>query len=273
MGLALVDMLTAITIPVLLLLCVHAVDGAEKRSDTQTVSGSVVLKEGTDALIECNVTGVRSDVRWYGPGGHLLVEVPGGKWLIEETGELNITAVSFEDRGGYTCVTEGGNYSVTIRVAYTHSGLGVYYVGVCLAAFSMTMVLNMALLGMVRSHLKKTERAINDFFRTEGAEKLQKALEIARHIPIVTSAKTLELAKVTQYKTKEFARHMEELARSVPLPPLLLNCRAGGEEAGGGEPAQSGREVRDDGAAAAGLMAGGERGSEEDRADVSVHSA
>ncbi|XP_061659413.1 microfibril-associated glycoprotein 3-like isoform X2 [Syngnathoides biaculeatus] len=194
----------------------------------------------------------------------------GGKWLIQEMGQLNITAVSFEDRGRYTCVTEGGNYSVTVRVAYTHSGLGVYYVGVCLAAFSMTMVLNVALLSMVRSHLRKTERAINDFFRTDGAEKLQKALEIARHIPIVTSAKTLELAKVTQYKTKEFARHMEELARSVPLPPLLLNCRAGAEGVGGGEPA----EARDDGgAAAAGLMAGDERASEGARTDASVRTA
>ncbi|XP_011355093.1 microfibril-associated glycoprotein 3 [Pteropus vampyrus] len=61
-------------------------------------------------------------------------------------------------------------------------------------------------------------------------KKLQKAFEIAKRIPIITSAKTLELAKVTQFKTMEFARYIEELARSVPLPPLILNCRAFVEE-------------------------------------------
>lgn len=80
------------------------------------------------------------------------------------------------------------------------------------------------------SHLKKTEKAINEFFRTEGAEKLQKAFEIAKRIPIITSAKTLELAKVTQFKTMEFARYIEELARSIPLPPLIMNCRTFMEE-------------------------------------------
>lgn len=72
--------------------------------------------------------------------------------------------------------------------------------------------------------------AINDFFRTEGTEKLQKAFDIAKSIPIVTSAKTVEFAKVTQFKTLEFARHIEELARSIPLPPLILNCRSFTEE-------------------------------------------
>lgn len=83
---------------------------------------------------------------------------------------------------------------------------------------------------MMSSHLRKTEKAINEFFRTEGAEKLQKAFEIAKRIPIITSAKTLELAKVTQFKTMEFARYIEELARSIPLPPLIFNCRAFMEE-------------------------------------------
>ncbi|XP_019713678.1 microfibril-associated glycoprotein 3-like isoform X2 [Hippocampus comes] len=265
MGLPLVDMPTAKNMPVLLLLCTCVVDGAENRSEQETESASVVLKEGTDALIECNVTGGHGDVRWYGPGGRQLVEEPGGKWLIEEKGQLNISGVSFEDRGRYMCVTDGGNYSVTVRVAYTHSGLGVYFVGVCLVAFSVTMVLNVALLGMVRSHLKKTERAINEFFRTEGAEKVQKALEIARHIPIITSAKTMELAKVTQYRTKEFARHMEELARSIPLPPLLSNCRGGAGASGTAEPPESER-------GAVGLMAGEERGSQVADMEVSVHS-
>ncbi|XP_049598055.1 microfibrillar-associated protein 3-like [Syngnathus scovelli] len=256
----------------LLCVCVCVVDGtAENRSEA--APARVVLKEGTDARIECNVTGVGGNVTWYGPGGRLPVEGPGGKWRIEQSGGLNISVVSFQDRGRYTCVWEdGGNYSVTVRVAYTHSGLGVYYVAVCLATFSVTMVLNVALLGMVRSHLKKTERAVNEFFRTEGAEKLQKALEIARRIPIITSAKTLELAKVTQYKTKEFARHMEELARSVPLPPLLLNCRAGADEVGNAEPPRSGREAAGDGAPAGLLAGGGDGESHVARLEVLIHS-
>lgn len=165
----------------------------------------------------------------------LYLLTTGGKWEIQENGVLNISAVSFEDRGRYTCVASSGanatqNYTVTLRVAYTDSGLGLYYVIVCLVAFAITMVLNVARLCMVSSHLKKTEQAINELFRTEGAEKLQKAFEVAKRIPIITSAKTLELAKVTQFKTMEFARHIEELARSIPLPPLILNCRTFVEE-------------------------------------------
>eukprot|EP00061_Rhincodon_typus_P016159 g44222.t1 len=101
---------------------------------------------------------------------------------------------------------------------------------VCLVAFTIVMILNITRLCMMSSHLKKTEKAINEFFRTEGAEKLQKAFEIAKRIPIITSAKTLELAKVTQFKTMEFARYIEELARSVPLPPLIMNCKMFVEE-------------------------------------------
>lgn len=106
----------------------------------------------------------------------------------------------------------------------------VYYMVVCLVAFTVVLALNITRLCMMSSHLKKTEKAINEFFRTEGAEKLQKAFEIAKRIPIITSAKTLELAKVTQFKTMEFARYIEELARSVPLPPLIMNCRTIVEE-------------------------------------------
>ncbi|XP_034539351.1 microfibrillar-associated protein 3-like [Notolabrus celidotus] len=193
-------------------------------------SRSIVVKEGTSMVIECNVTRGYDDIKWYNSRGALLGEDTGGKWQIQEDGALNITEVSFEDRGSYTCVTSGNagqtkNYTVILRVAHTDSGLGLYYVCVCLVTFTITMILNVARLCMVSSHLKKTERAINEFFRTEGAEKLQKAFEVAKRIPIITSAKTLELAKVTQYKTMEFARHMEDLARSVPLPPLILNCR------------------------------------------------
>ncbi|KAI1903555.1 hypothetical protein AGOR_G00028390 [Albula goreensis] len=195
----------------------------------------IVVKEGSSALIECNVTGGHEDILWYNSKGHILDEDEGGgKWVIMDKGILNITTVSFEDRGRYTCIASGSsgtsNYTITLRVAYTYSGLGLYYVIVCLIAFTITMILNITRLCMVSSHLRKTEKAINEFFRTEGAEKLQKAFEIAKRIPIITSAKTLELAKVTQFKTMEFARHIEELARSVPLPPLILNCRAFVEE-------------------------------------------
>ncbi|KAG8509262.1 Microfibril-associated glycoprotein 3 [Galemys pyrenaicus] len=165
---------------------------------------------------------------------HTVVSVgsAGGRWLVSEN-VLNITRVAFDDRGLYTCVARAparAAYSVTLRVVFTSGDMGVYYVVVCLAAFAVTLVLNVTRLCLMSSHLRKTEKAINEFFRTEGAEKLQKAFEIAKRIPIITSAKTLELAKVTQFKTMEFARYIEELARSVPLPPLILNCRAFVEE-------------------------------------------
>lgn len=35
---------------------------------------------------------------------------------------------------------------------------------------------------------------------------------------------------MTQFKTMEFARYIEELARSIPLPPLIMNCRTFMEE-------------------------------------------
>ncbi|CAJ1063274.1 microfibril-associated glycoprotein 3-like [Xyrichtys novacula] len=195
-------------------------------------SRSIVAKEGSSMVIECNVTGEHADIKWFNSQGLLQGEDSGGKWQIQGDGALNITVVSFKDRGRYTCSAAGGtkNYTVTLRVAHNESGLGLYFVCVCLVAFTITMILNVARLCMVSSHLKKTERAINEFFRTEGAEKLQKAFEVAKRIPIITSAKTVELAKVTQFKTMEFARHMEEFARSVPLPPLILNCRTFAED-------------------------------------------
>ncbi|XP_073197717.1 microfibrillar-associated protein 3-like isoform X2 [Lepidochelys kempii] len=157
-----------------------------------------------------------------------------GKWWFLDNGLLNITSVSFDDRGKYTCVASNiygtVNNTVTLRVVFTSGDMGIYYMIVCLVAFTIVMILNITRLCMMSSHLKKTEKAINEFFRTEGAEKLQKAFEIAKRIPIITSAKTLELAKVTQFKTMEFARYIEELARSVPLPPLIMNCRTIMEE-------------------------------------------
>lgn len=157
-----------------------------------------------------------------------------GKWWLLDSGGLNITGIEFADRGKYTCMASNvygtSNCTVTLRVVFTNGDMGVYYMVVCLVTFTIIMALNITRLCMMSSHLKKTEKAINEFFRTEGAEKLQKAFEIAKRIPIITSAKTLELAKVTQFKTMEFARYIEELARSIPLPPLIMNCRTFMEE-------------------------------------------
>ncbi|XP_067899734.1 microfibril-associated glycoprotein 3-like [Heterodontus francisci] len=193
----------------------------------------LIVKEGTSVLIECNVNSSQlHKILWYNSKGNLLEEnaETDGKWLILDSGELNITSITFADRGRYTCVATNShgtlNYTVTLRVVFTTGDMGVYYMIVCLVAFTIVMILNITRLCMMSSHLRKTEKAINDFFKMEGAEKLQKAFEIAKRIPIITSAKTLELAKVTQFKTMEFARYIEELARSVPLPPLILNCRA-----------------------------------------------
>uniref|UniRef100_A0A8C5M357 Microfibril-associated glycoprotein 3 n=1 Tax=Leptobrachium leishanense TaxID=445787 RepID=A0A8C5M357_9ANUR len=196
----------------------------------------LIAKEGSSMVIECNLNATQNgDIVWFNSKGHPLGEVEGGgKWLILSSGALNITSVSFADRGQYTCMCPAENgtifYTVTLRVTFTSGDMGIYYMIVCLVTFTITLILNITRLCMMSSHLRKTEKAINDFFRTEGAEKLQKAFEIAKRIPIITSAKTLELAKVTQFKTMEFARYIEELARSIPLPPLIFNCRAFMEE-------------------------------------------
>ncbi|XP_063314241.1 microfibrillar-associated protein 3-like [Pelobates fuscus] len=195
----------------------------------------IIVKEGNSVVIQCNIQGHPDPhFQWYNSNGHLLKEETVGKWWILDSGLLNITSVSFEDRGKYTCVATNPhgsvNNTVTLRVIFTSGDMGIYYMIVCLVAFTIVLVLNITRLCMMSSHLKKTEKAINEFFRTEGAEKLQKAFEIAKRIPIITSAKTLELAKVTQFKTMEFARYIEELARSVPLPPLIMNCRTIMEE-------------------------------------------
>lgn len=195
----------------------------------------IIVKEGNSVIIHCNIEGHPDPhFQWYHSNGHLLEEENEGRLWILDSGLLNITSVSFEDRGKYTCVATNSygtvNNTVTLRVIFTSGDMGIYYMIVCLVAFTIVMVLNITRLCMMSSHLKKTEKAINDFFRTEGPEKLQKAFEIAKRIPIITSAKTLELAKVTQFKTMEFARYIEELARSVPLPPLIMNCRTIMEE-------------------------------------------
>ncbi|KFV86758.1 Microfibril-associated glycoprotein 3 [Struthio camelus australis] len=195
----------------------------------------IIAKEGTSVLIECKVNISQYEyILWYNSRGHLLEQKDeGGRWWIADN-SLNITKVNFADRGRYTCAAVNRNgtlfYTVTLRVIFTSGDMSIYYMIVCLVAFAITLILNITRLCMMSSHLRKTEKAINEFFRTEGAEKLQKAFEIAKRIPIITSAKTLELAKVTQFKTMEFARYIEELARSIPLPPLILNCRAFMEE-------------------------------------------
>ncbi|CAN2388716.1 microfibrillar-associated protein 3-like [Pristimantis euphronides] len=226
-----------------------AINSQETNNHTSNVSATVleslpvitfkvdhiIVKEGNSAVIHCNIEGHPDPhFQWYHSNGHLLQEENEGKLWILDSGLLNITTVSFEDRGKYTCVATNSygtvNNTVTLRVIFTSGDMGIYYMIVCLVAFTIVMVLNITRLCMMSSHLKKTEKAINDFFRTEGPEKLQKAFEIAKRIPIITSAKTLELAKVTQFKTMEFARYIEELARSVPLPPLIMNCRTIMEE-------------------------------------------
>ncbi|KAJ7409069.1 Microfibril-associated glycoprotein 3 [Pitangus sulphuratus] len=194
----------------------------------------IIAKEGTSILIECKLNISQYEhILWYNSRGHLLEQQDGDRWRIADN-SLNITKVSFADRGRYTCAginhSETLYYTVTLRVTFTSGDMSIYYMIVCLVAFAITLILNITRLCMMSSHLRKTEKAINEFFRTEGAEKLQKAFEIAKRIPIITSAKTLELAKVTQFKTMEFARYIEELARSIPLPPLILNCRAFMEE-------------------------------------------
>lgn len=201
-----------------------------------TKVSQIIAREGSCALIDCNVTGEPlPSVQWFNSHGERLdTEANGGKWWLLDGGVLNITSIEFADRGKYTCMASNvhgsSNCTVTLRVVFTNGDMGVYYMVVCLVTFTIIMALNVTRLCMMSSHLKKTEKAINEFFRTEGAEKLQKAFEIAKRIPIITSAKTLELAKVTQFKTMEFARYIEELARSIPLPPLIMNCRTFMEE-------------------------------------------
>ncbi|XP_070849700.1 microfibrillar-associated protein 3-like [Chaetodon trifascialis] len=222
------------------------VDGNRTKNGTTTDGGfvpvvftkvsQIIAREGSCVLIDCNVTGDPfPSVQWFNSHGDRLdTETNGGKWWLLDGGVLNITSIEFADRGKYTCMASNvhgsSNCTVTLRVVFTNGDMGVYYMVVCLVTFTIIMALNVTRLCMMSSHLKKTEKAINEFFRTEGAEKLQKAFEIAKRIPIITSAKTLELAKVTQFKTMEFARYIEELARSIPLPPLIMNCRTFMEE-------------------------------------------
>ncbi|XP_019951351.2 microfibrillar-associated protein 3-like [Paralichthys olivaceus] len=225
-----------------------SVDRDGNRTETSNVTDSgfvpvaftkvsqIIAREGSCVLIDCNVTGEPFPrVLWFNSHGDRLdTETSGGKWWLLDDGVLNITSIEFADRGKYTCMASNAygstNCTVTLRVVFTNGDMGVYYMVVCLVTFTIIMALNITRLCMMSSHLKKTEKAINEFFRTEGAEKLQKAFEIAKRIPIITSTKTLELAKVTQFKTMEFARYIEELARSIPLPPLIMNCRTFMEE-------------------------------------------
>ena len=73
-------------------------------------------------------------------------------------GLLNITKVSFSDRGRYTCMASNVhgsvNNTVTLRVVFTSGDMGVYYMVVCLVAFAVVLVLNVTRLCMMSSHLK-----------------------------------------------------------------------------------------------------------------------
>lgn len=63
-----------------LLLAVWAADGARNGSETEAAppsSRGVVAKEGSSALIECNVTGGHHEIKWYNSKGPLLGEGAG----------------------------------------------------------------------------------------------------------------------------------------------------------------------------------------------------
>ncbi|XP_053297504.1 immunoglobulin superfamily member 10 [Pleuronectes platessa] len=117
--------------------CVTTSDGGATKNYTVTLRVAyrvIVVQEGSDALIECNVNQGHT-VKWFSPQGAELGEEAGEKWQIEENGSLNISALSFDHRGRYTCVTtsDGGatrNYTVLLCVAY--SSIIYYWVPWCL---------------------------------------------------------------------------------------------------------------------------------------------
>lgn len=75
--------LSHLLLTVLLLLRGRTADGAENRSETASSVPSVssgrdmVVKEGSNTLIQCNVTGGLGDVRWFDPKGRPLGEDAG----------------------------------------------------------------------------------------------------------------------------------------------------------------------------------------------------
>ncbi|KAF7655284.1 hypothetical protein LDENG_00058220, partial [Lucifuga dentata] len=66
----------------------------------------------------------------------------------------------------------------------------------------------------------------------------------------------------------EFARHMEELARSVPLPPLILNCRNVMEESPAADLAKPGAAVVSGQLQALGLPSSDGKGMEEEEEEA-----
>ena len=50
----------------------------------------IVVKEGSCALIECNVTGAHEEVLWYNSKGQILAEEEGGKLIFSNTFTLLI---------------------------------------------------------------------------------------------------------------------------------------------------------------------------------------
>ncbi|MGH0129969.1 UNVERIFIED_CONTAM: hypothetical protein FKN15_055832 [Acipenser sinensis] len=126
----------------------------------------IIAREGNNVVIDCNVTGdPLPHFQWYNSNRKLLHMDEDGKWLILDSGVLNLTSITFDDRGKYTCMAANihgsVNYTVTLRVVFSKGDMGIYYVVVCLVAFTIVMILNITRLCMMSSHLKKTEKANN----------------------------------------------------------------------------------------------------------------
>lgn len=71
-------------------------EAAHNGSEVRTVSptqlsnnSSIVVKEGSNTLIECNVTRGHDDIKWFSPKGDLLGEGAGRTSLEETIVKLN----------------------------------------------------------------------------------------------------------------------------------------------------------------------------------------
>ncbi|CAB1417171.1 unnamed protein product, partial [Pleuronectes platessa] len=116
----------------LLLLCGRAAQDAPSQSEDEDAWSPapmvadppdrvIVVKEGSDALIESNVN-----------QGHIRENKTGEKWQIEENGSLNISLVSIKDEGRFTCVTtsDGGatkNYTAPLWLGCSSSHLRLFF--------------------------------------------------------------------------------------------------------------------------------------------------
>uniref|UniRef100_A0A8B9X4B8 Microfibril-associated glycoprotein 3 n=1 Tax=Bos mutus grunniens TaxID=30521 RepID=A0A8B9X4B8_BOSMU len=159
----------------------------ELSADSHSGDDVIIAREGTSVSIKCLLTVDHYEpVSWYNSKGQQLDDRDrGGKWLVSDN-FLNITNVAFADRGLYTChITSPtrASYSVTLRVIFTSGDMSVYYMVVCLIAFTITLILNVTRLCMMSSHLRKTEKAINEFFRTEGQRNSRRPLRLQNASP------------------------------------------------------------------------------------------